>query len=337
MSNFKGKTVVVTGGTGSFGSTMVKHLLSSDVREVRVFSRDELKQDNLRRELGDSRVSFILGDTRDPESMRHLFSRADLVFHAAALKQVPSGDFFPLEVTKTNVIGSANVIRAAEDSGVSSLVVLSTDKAVYPINAMGISKALMEKVAISEARRIGQNGMKINVTRYGNVMMSRGSVIPNFIKQARLRGEVTVTDKKMTRFMMSLEESVDLVEFALFSNSQGSIFVRTAPAASIEVLVEAISIILGKTIKSTNIGVRHGEKLHETLISAEETRNLVATEDFLEVPLDSRNLDYEKFFDIGSTPKSIGEAFTSENARALEAHELASLITKLRAHQEENY
>ena len=329
MSSFIGKTVVVTGGTGSFGSTMVRHLLANDAKEVRVFSRDELKQDNLRRDLSDSRVKFILGDTRDIESMRHLFSGAELVFHAAALKQVPSGDFFPLEVVKTNVLGSSNVIQAAESENVQSLVVLSTDKAVYPINAMGMSKALMEKVAISEARRIGEKGMRISVTRYGNVMMSRGSVIPAFLQSAKATGQVTVTNKQMTRFMMSLEESVDLVKHAMFSANQGSLFVRKAPAASLEVLVQAISLILDRELQQVEIGTRHGEKLHETLVSSEEMANSKETNNYFEIPMDDRNLDYSKFFESGEKPIKPRESFTSANAEQLSPESLAKAIKDL--------
>ena len=327
--SFKDKTVVVTGGTGSFGSTMVKHLLQSEVAQVRVFSRDELKQDNLRRNLADNRVQFVIGDTRDPDSMRHLFKGADHVFHAAALKQVPSGDFFPLEVSKTNVFGSANVIRASEEAGVKSLVVLSTDKAVYPINAMGMSKALMEKVAISEARRIGSNGMRISVTRYGNVMMSRGSVIPAFLKQARDEATVNVTDGSMTRFMMSLEESVELVEFAMFSVSQGSLLVKKAPSATIDTVVDSISLLLNKPLEKNIIGIRHGEKLHETLVSVEEMQTARDKGDFLEIPMDTRDLDYEGFFEKGDTGPSRVDSLTSENAIRLSSQELANIIAAL--------
>lgn len=329
-SKFFGKTVVVTGGTGSFGSTMVRHLLQAGASAVRVFSRDELKQDTLRRELNDSRLQFILGDTRDADSMRHLFQGAQHVFHAAALKQVPSGEFFPLEVTKTNILGSANVISAAEEAGVESLVVLSTDKAVYPINAMGMSKALMEKVAIAESRRIGEHGMKIAVTRYGNVMMSRGSVIPAFLQQAYKSEEVTITDGSMTRFMMSLDQSVNLVEYAMFAGSQGSTFVRKAPAATIATLVEAIEILLGKSLKRNIVGIRHGEKKHETLLSSEETRVSIDSGNFTEVPMDSRSLDYSLFFERGYSSKTQGlDALTSENAPHLGPQELADIIKSL--------
>lgn len=334
VPNFKGKTVVVTGGTGSFGSTMVKHLLTSDVAEIRVFSRDELKQDALRRELNDERLQFVLGDTRDAGSMRHLFSDADHVFHAAALKQVPSGEFFPLEVARTNVFGSANVIHAAESSGVRSLVVLSTDKAVYPINAMGISKALMEKVAISEARRIGENGMKIAVTRYGNVMMSRGSVIPSFLESAISHGTVNVTHPDMTRFMMSLEESVSLVEKAMFSSEQGSLLVRKAYAAKISTLVGAISQIVGKELSEVPIGIRHGEKLHETLVSSEEMERVEDLGDYLRVPMDVRDLSYSPFFESGTNALVLGAGVTSENAEQLSVSELAEKILGLPEVQE---
>lgn len=328
MASFHGKVVVVTGGTGSFGSTMVKHLLRQGASQVRVFSRDELKQDNLRRTLNDSRARFILGDTRDPESMRYLFSGADYVFHAAALKQVPSGEFFPLEVTKTNVLGSANVIRAAEESGVESVVVLSTDKAVYPINAMGMSKALMEKTALSEARRLGKGGMKITVTRYGNVMMSRGSVIPAFLESATATGKVRVTSPKMTRFMMSLEDSVDLVEHAMLRGGQGSLLVRKAHAASIETLVKSIGQIVGRELQEVGIGIRHGEKIHETLVSREEMMRARDEGQFIEIPMDDRELDYSSFFEFGEA-QEMPEAFTSENAVQLGATELAQLIRSL--------
>ena len=330
MSSFAGKTVVVTGGTGSFGSKMVRHLLNQNVKEVRVFSRDELKQDNLRRELSDPRVSFILGDTRDPESMRHLFRGADHVFHAAALKQVPSGEFFPMELVKTNIQGSSNVIRAAEEDGVESLVVLSTDKAVYPINAMGMSKALMEKVAIAEARRIGSGGMKVCVTRYGNVMMSRGSVIPAFLKSARENYSVQITDPGMTRFMMSLEDSVHLVEHALLNGEQGGLYVRKSPGATLETLHQGISLILDKEIKANLIGVRHGEKMHETLVSSEEMSRAKDLGDYFGIPMDDRDLDYKTYFEQGEAG-ALNEAmsYTSASTKQLTGHELADLIRSL--------
>lgn len=329
MDSFKDKTIVVTGGTGSFGSAMVRHLLLGEIREVRVFSRDELKQHQLRRQLNDPRVRFILGDTRDADSMRHLFTGVDCVFHAAALKQVPSGDFFPLEVTKTNVVGSANVIKAAESAGVQSLVALSTDKAVYPINAMGMSKALMEKVAVAEARRIGPGGMRISVTRYGNVMMSRGSVIPAFLESARDSGEIPVTNRLMTRFMMSMEEAVRLVEHALFNADQGSLLVRKSPAASLGALVKSIELILRKEVRQIEIGTRHGEKLHETLVSSEEMMRAQEFEDFFEVPMDDRDLDYSRFFEFGEVSDSSMPAFSSLNAEQMEPEALAKAIEAL--------
>lgn len=329
MNNFVGKTITVTGGTGSFGTTMVEHLVTEGAKEVRVFSRDELKQDELRRALGRSPVKFILGDTRDLDSMKHVFRGSDYVFHAAALKQVPSGDFFPLEVTKTNILGSANVINAAERAGVESFVALSTDKAVYPINAMGISKALMEKVAIAEARRIGDGGMKISVTRYGNVMMSRGSVIPAFLTSAKETSTVHVTNRDMTRFMMSLQESVDLVQHAMLNGRQGSLYVRKAPGAKISVLVEAISILLGHKIEEIEIGTRHGEKMHETLVSEEEMAKSSDSPLFIEVPMDDRDLDYSKYFESGSSDNQHSGALTSSNTRQLAPEELSKVIEGL--------
>ena len=330
MSSFAGKTVVVTGGTGSFGSKMVRYLLSKDVQEIRIFSRDELKQDNLRRELADSRLNFILGDTRNPESMRHLFRGANHVFHAAALKQVPSGEFFPMELVKTNIEGSSNVIRAAEEDGVESLVVLSTDKAVYPINAMGMSKALMEKVAVAEARRIGSEGMKVCVTRYGNVMMSRGSVIPAFLKSAEEHGTVQITDSAMTRFMMSLADSVELVEHALLNGNQGGLYVRKSPGATLATLHKAIEVILNKQIQVNLIGVRHGEKMHETLVSAEEMARAKDLGQYFGIPMDDRDLDYKTYFEKGEAGL-LGEVvpYTSSSTEQLDASELAELISSL--------
>ena len=329
MDSVEGRKFVVTGGTGSFGTTMVRHLLAHNAEEVRVFSRDESKQDNLRRELSDARVKFILGDTRDTSSMSTLFRGVDFVFHAAALKQVPSGEFFPREVVKTNIFGSANVIEMAQQNGVEAVVVLSTDKAVYPINAMGMSKALMEKIAIAEARKADSDEMRILVTRYGNVMMSRGSVIPSFLKSAREKGVVRVTHPEMTRFMMTLEDSVGLVKYALTSGSQGSTLVKKAPSATISTIVEAISIYLEKRIRIEEIGVRHGEKIHETLVSSEELSTSIDHEDFIEIPLDDRGLDYTKYFDQGHTSHLISSGFTSENSPKLSASELALLISRL--------
>lgn len=334
MGSFTGKRIVVTGGTGSFGETLVRHLLTQDVEEIRVFSRDELKQDNLRRALGDNRVTFVMGDTRDSDSMRHLFTDVNYVFHAAALKQVPTGEFFPMEVTRTNVLGSQNVIRAADAAGVASLVVLSTDKAVYPINAMGMSKALMEKTAIAEARRIGQTGMKITVTRYGNVMMSRGSVIPVFLESAIKLGSIPITDPEMTRFMMSLEESVSLVEQAMFRGNQGSIYIRKAPAASIHTLAEAVNQLTGVKASRQIIGSRHGEKLHEVLVSAEEMRMATNRGDYIEIMMDDRGLDYADFFEKGTKSSLQIPALSSQNTSQLDASSLAEKISQLREFRE---
>lgn len=334
-NSFRGKKVVITGGTGSFGSTMLRNLLDKDVEQVRVFSRDELKQDNLRRELSDERIQFVLGDTRERDSMRHLFSNVDYVFHAAALKQVPSGEFFPMQVVNTNILGSNNVLNACIEAAVEAVVVLSTDKAVYPINAMGMSKALMEKSAIAEARRIGNSGTRISVTRYGNVMMSRGSVIPAFLKLAKEGKSLSITNPQMTRFMMSLGESVDLVEHALINGLNGSTYVRKAPGASLETLAEAIGIVLEAEIRTGITGSRHGEKMHESLLSLEESSVAIDDGDYYSVPMDDRSLDYGLYFDPGQS--KLGQqasAYTSENTNQLTSVELAKLISGLAEYRE---
>ena len=286
-------TVVITGGTGSFGSTMAKYLLTKSVAEVRIFSRDEAKQDAMRHAIKDPRVKFYIGDTRDSDSVNGVIKGADLVFHAAALKQVPSAEFFPLEAVKTNINGSANVLRASIELGVSGVVCLSTDKAVYPINAMGMSKALMEKTAQAFARDSQDSNTTITVTRYGNVMYSRGSVIPLFIEQIRSGKPVTITDPAMTRFLMSLAQSVDLVEYAFEHAQTGDLFVRKAPSATIETLAAALIDIFGNgESELQNIGFRHGEKLYESLLSTEERAKAEDKGDYFRVPLDDRDLNY---------------------------------------------
>lgn len=332
MSNrkIKNSTVLITGGTGSFGSTMARHLLENDVAEVRIFSRDEAKQDAMRHELNDSRVRFYIGDVRDPLSVQSATKGSDLLFHAAALKQVPSAEFFPLEAMATNVQGSANVVRAAIEAGVKSAVFLSTDKAVYPINAMGMTKALMEKTVLSFARS-GQSGdTKISVTRYGNVMASRGSVIPLFINQINSGKAITVTEPTMTRFLMSLPESVDLVKYAFENAENGDLFVRKAPAATVANLVSALTSILGVPNHPVNIiGVRHGEKLFESLLSTEELSAALDQGTYFRVPLDTRTLDYSIYFEQGSAPKSEPKAYTSHNALNLDLTSLKDLLLRL--------
>jgi UDP-N-acetylglucosamine 4,6-dehydratase len=325
-----GSVVTITGGTGSFGSTMAKHVLENGVAELRIFSRDEAKQDAMRHALGDDRVRFYIGDVRDPLSVKSAIQGTDLLFHAAALKQVPSGEFFPLEVVNTNIQGSANVVRAAIEARVKSIVCLSTDKAVYPINAMGMSKALMEKTALSFARN-GQAGETvISVTRYGNVMASRGSVIPLFINQIKTGKPITVTEPQMTRFLMSLNESVDLVKYAFEHATSGDLFVRKAPASTVETLVQAIKELFGaKDHPVQAIGVRHGEKLYESLLSTEERATAIDHEGYFQVPLDTRSLDYSLYFDEGSKRPAELEAYTSHNTTRLDVEGVKKLLLTL--------
>ena len=326
----KDSVVTITGGTGSFGSTMARHLLGSDVAEVRIFSRDEAKQDAMRHSIADNRVRFYLGDVRDPISVKNAVSGSNLVFHAAALKQVPSGEFFPLEVVNTNILGSSNVVRAAIDSGVGSVVCLSTDKAVYPINAMGMSKALMEKTALSFARNNLSADTKISVTRYGNVMASRGSVIPLFIRQIKQGQPITVTDPQMTRFLMSLDESVGLVEHAFASATDGDLFVKKAPASTVENLVDALRDIFGKPNHPVHIiGVRHGEKKFESLLSSEEHTVAQDQGEYFRVPLDTRTLDYSIYFDQGNPVNQELDAYTSANTEQLDAESVKNLLLSL--------
>lgn len=328
--SFSGSTVLISGGTGSFGSNMATHLLNQDVSEIRVFSRDEAKQDAMRHHLNDKRLRFYLGDTRDSESVNRVVRGCDLIFHAAALKQVPSAEFFPLEAVKTNINGSANILRAAVGYEVESVVCLSTDKAVYPINAMGMSKALMEKTAQAYARDFQDSRTRIVVTRYGNVMCSRGSVIPLFIQQIKSGRQLTITDPGMTRFLMSLAESVQLVEFAFQKASSGDILVKKAPATTLETLAHAvIRLFGGSEDQIQSIGVRHGEKLFESLLSTEERSVAEDMGAFFRVPLDARDLNYEVFFEEGETRKASLEAYTSHNATRLDIDEVLTLLLSL--------
>ncbi len=332
MSNLKisDSVVTITGGTGSFGSTMVQHVLSKGAAEVRVFSRDESKQDVLRNNLQDDRVKFYIGDVRDQQSVDSAIKGSDLVFHAAALKQVPSCEFFPLEAVATNVQGSANVLRSSLNFSVSSVVCLSTDKAVYPINAMGMSKALMEKTATSFARNNPKSNTKIAITRYGNVMFSRGSVIPLFIKQIKSGKPITVTDLNMTRFLMSLSDSVDLVNYAFENASSGDLLVRKAPAATVEVLVEALKQLLDVADAKTQlIGVRHGEKIYESLLSTEEMAHAIDQDTYFRVPLDTRGLDYSIYFEEGESRKEELSSYTSHNTTRLDVEGVKKLLLTL--------
>lgn len=330
MSNLsKSSIVTITGGTGSFGSTMARDLIQKDVAEIRIFSRDENKQNSLRNELKDARVKFFIGDTRDLPSVEKAVKGADYVFHAAALKQVPSCEFFPMQASATNINGSDNVINASCKYGVKGIVCLSTDKAVYPINAMGITKALMEKVAQSYARDNSNKNTKISITRYGNVMMSRGSVIPLFINQIIKGEKITVTDINMTRFMMSLSESVDLVTYALTNAESGDLFVKKAPGCTIQTIIEALTEIFKKKVEVQRIGVRHGEKMEEALLGSEESYRAIDSEDYFRVPVDARNLDYQIYFNKGQDSLPTSNSYTSSNTKQLSVKEVVDKISNL--------
>lgn len=331
LDNLSSSVVTITGGTGSFGSTMARNLLNDGVSEVRIFSRDENKQDLMRNEFKDERLRFFIGDVRDALSVENAIRGSDYVFHAAALKQVPSCEFFPMQAAATNVSGSSNVIEASFKTGVKTIVCLSTDKAVYPINAMGMTKALMEKVAQSYARSYTQSGTKIAITRYGNVMMSRGSVIPLFINQIRAGLTVTVTDPTMTRFLMSLQDSVDLVKYAFTNSNSGDLFVKKAPGCTVETLIEAIAKIEGKKgkIEIQRIGVRHGEKHAEALLASEERSRSEDLGTYFKVPLDTRSLDYQIYFEKGQSVGDYVDPYTSSNTTQLNVDQVAQLILDL--------
>jgi len=320
-------TIAITGGTGSFGSTMAADLLSRDVAGINIFSRDEAKQDAMRRKFDDRRVRYFIGDVRDADSVQRAMVGVDFVFHAAALKQVPSCEFFPEQAVKTNVQGSYNVIEAAAKAGVRSVVCLSTDKAVYPVNAMGMTKALMEKTAQAFARNNPNSKTTVSLTRYGNVMYSRGSVIPLFIEQLQAGRPLTLTEPLMTRFLMSLDQSVDLVHHAFLHAAPGDLFVRKAPASTVETLARAVASLLGSDDPDIRvIGSRHGEKLHETLLSREE---MVKAEDeggYFRVPLDARSLQYELYFEEGETRTARLDDYTSENTDRLSVEATKELL-----------
>ena len=326
----KGSVVTITGGTGSFGSTMARHLLTEDVAELRIFSRDESKQDYMRQSIMDNRVRYYIGDVRDQRSVDTVIKGSDLVFHAAALKQVPSCEFFPMEAVATNVTGSANVLQASIEFGIKSVVCLSTDKAVYPINAMGMSKALMEKTAMAFARNNTDADTVIAVTRYGNVMYSRGSVIPLFVSQLKAGKPMSVTDPTMTRFLMSLAESVDLVKYAFAQATTGDLFVRKAPASTVETLLKAVGRVVGVDDPDiTVIGTRHGEKLYESLLSTEEMAHAEDFGGYFKVPLDTRTLDYKPYFEEGEPREQPEESYTSHNTIRLDVDGVVELLKTL--------
>ena len=325
---FKEKVLVITGGTGSFGNAVLDRFLNSDIKEIRIFSRDELKQDNMRKKYQNKKINFYIGDVRDPSSIDDVMSGADFVFHAAALKQVPSCEFYPMQAIKTNIIGTENVLNSAIKANVKKVIALSTDKAVYPINAMGMSKALMERIIISKG--MNQNKTMIACTRYGNVMASRGSVIPLFINQIRKNNPITITNPDMTRFMMSLDQAVELVLFAFKNGSNGDIFVQKSPAATIEILAKTLTKMLNRPDhKIKIIGTRHGEKLYESLLTNEEMLCAEDMNDYYRIPSDKRDLNYDKFFDTGNEIISQVEEYHSHNTHRLDEEELTELLHNL--------
>ncbi|WP_036303321.1 polysaccharide biosynthesis protein [Methylotenera sp. L2L1] len=326
---FNNKVLMITGGTGSFGNTVLKRFLSTDVREIRIFSRDEKKQEEMRIALNDPKLKFYIGDVRDYDSVYHAMKGVDYVFHAAALKQVPSCEFYPLEAVRTNILGSENVMEASVARGVSRVVMLSTDKAVYPINAMGISKAMMEKFMVAKARMQNEGETVLCATRYGNVMASRGSVIPLFVSQLNEGKPLTVTDPNMTRFLMSLEDSVDLVLYAFEHGQQGDIFVQKAPASTVADLAQALKELLNKNNPIHEIGTRHGEKLYESLISREEMAKAEDMGAYYRIPADNRDLNYAQFFSEGEEKISHQDDYTSHNTERLNVDQVKTLLLKL--------
>jgi UDP-N-acetylglucosamine 4,6-dehydratase/5-epimerase len=326
---FNDKTLLITGGTGSFGNAVLRRFLDSDLKEIRVFSRDEKKQDDMRKRYAHAKLKFYIGDVRDRSSVDNAMHGVDFVFHAAALKQVPSCEFYPMEAVRTNIIGTENVVQSAIAAKVKRVICLSTDKAVYPINAMGISKAMMEKVMVAASRNIGEETVVCG-TRYGNVMASRGSVIPLFVDQINADKPVTITDPDMTRFMMTLEDAVELVLYAFEHGNNGDIFVQKAPAATVSVLVQAILRLMNRPDHPVReIGTRHGEKLYEVLLSREERAAAQDMGDYFRVPADSRDLNYDKYFVEGEAEVSHTEDYNSHNTQRLDVEEMQQLLHKL--------
>ena len=342
MSSFSGKTLLITGGTGSFGNAVLNRFLKTDIGEIRVFSRDEKKQDDMRHdfqakmpEVAD-KIKFYIGDVRDLQSVKNAMHGVDYIFHAAALKQVPSCEFFPIEAVKTNVLGTENVLTAAIDAGVKNIVCLSTDKAAYPVNAMGTSKAMMEKVIVAKSRTVNPDKTKICCTRYGNVICSRGSVIPLWIDQIKKGQPITITDPNMTRFIMSLEEAVDLVLFAFENGASGDILVQKAPACTILTQAQAVCELFGGDKDNIKIiGIRHGEKMYETLLTNEECANAVDMDKFYRVPCDNRGLNYDKYFKHGDTERNPLTEFNSNNTKLLDVELVKEKLLTLEYIREE--
>ena len=342
MSLFTNKTLLITGGTGSFGNAVLNRFLKTDIGEIRIFSRDEKKQDDMRHEFQAKmpevaeKIKFYIGDVRDIASVRNAMHGVDYIFHAAALKQVPSCEFFPIEAVKTNVLGTENVLTAAIEAGVKNIVCLSTDKAAYPVNAMGTSKAMMEKVIVAKSRTVSPEKTKICCTRYGNVMCSRGSVIPLWIDQIRASKPITITDPTMTRFIMSLEEAVDLVLFAFEHGESGDILVQKAPACTIKTQAEAVCELFGGDKENIKvIGIRHGEKMYETLLTNEECANAIDLGNFYRVPCDKRGLNYDKYFNNGDVERNTLTEFNSNNTKLLSVEETKAKIAALQYIQDE--
>ena len=341
MSQFKDKTLLITGGTGSFGNAVLNRFLETDIKEIRVFSRDELKQDNMRHEYQAKypnvfyKLKFYIGDVRDINSIRNAMYGVDYVYHAAALKQVPSCEFFPIEAVKTNVLGTENVLTAAIESGVKRVVCLSTDKAAYPVNAMGTSKAMMEKVIVAKSRTVDPKKTSIMCTRYGNVLASRGSVVPLFINQIKEGNPLTLTEPSMTRFVMTLEEAVDLVLFAFENGESGDIFVQKAPACTIEILAKAVKELFKADNEIKVIGIRHGEKMYETLLTDEECANAIDLGNFYRVPCDKRDLNYDKYFVEGIEKNRLTQ-FNSNNTKLMNVEEVKNKLLEVKLSGWEN-
>ncbi len=335
MSVFENKTLMITGGTGSFGNTVLRRFLETDIGEIRVFSRDEKKQDDMRHEFQQNmpevadKLKFYIGDVRDLQSVKNAMYGVDYIFHAAALKQVPSCEFFPVEAVKTNVLGTDNVLTAAIEAGVKCVICLSTDKAAYPVNAMGTSKAMMEKVVVAKSRTVSPEKTKICCTRYGNVLCSRGSVVPLWIEQIKAGKPITITATDMTRFVMSLEEAVDLVLFAFENGESGDILVQKAPACTIEVLAEAVKELFAPDTEIKVIGIRHGEKMYETLLTNEECANAIDMGNFYRVPADKRGLNYDKYFKDGDTERNTLTEFDSNNTKLMTVEEVKEKLLTL--------
>jgi len=330
MKNFKNKVLLITGGTGSFGTAVLRRFVNSDLKQIRIFSRDEKKQDEMRREFQNDKIRFYIGDVRDINSVNNAMAGVDYVFHAAALKQVPSCEFFPMEALKTNVEGANNVMQSALINNVKKVIVLSTDKSVYPINAMGLTKALMEKTMIANARHSEESGTVLCGTRYGNVMASRGSVIPYFVQQIKNNEDITITNPAMTRFMMTLDDAVDLVIYAFKNGKPGDMFVQKSPASTIEDLANALKKLYKADNSIKIIGTRHGEKLYESLVSEEEMAKAIDLDKYYRIPADDRDLNYDNYFFKGTEDKSHKGSYHSHNTRRLDVTGTMDLLLKLK-------